>query len=62
MKKKEYVKIDKNFLMEHWNFLNNKIKKLDKLPFDESHPTKELQNLRRSMQDLSFIISKTEII
>jgi len=60
MEEVEYVKIDKKFLLDQWNRLNNRINKLDKLPFDDSHPTKELQKLRGSFQDLSFIISKTE--
>jgi hypothetical protein len=59
MKTIEYVKIDKNFLLKQWNFLNDNILRLEKLPFDDNHPTEELQNLRNSFQDLSFIISKT---
>ena len=59
MEEVEYVKIDKNFLMKQWNYLNDRIIRLDKLPFDDNHPTKELQKLRNSLQDLSFIISKT---
>lgn len=55
----EYVKIDKNFLLKQWDYLNNKINELDKLPFDDTHPTQELQKLRGSFQDLSYIISKT---
>ena len=59
MKKIEYVKIDKNFLLKQLGYLNNRINELDKLPFDDNHPTQELQKLRESFQDLSFIISKT---
>lgn len=59
MKKIEYVKIDKNFLLKQLDYLNNRINELDKLPFDDNHPTQELQKLRESFQDLSFIISKT---
>jgi len=59
MEEIEYVKIDKNFLLKQWDYLNNKINELDKLPFDDNYPTQELQKLRGSFQDLSFIISKT---
>lgn len=59
MEQIEYVKIDKSFLLKQWEYLNNKINELDKLPFDNNHPTQELQKLRGSFQDLSFIISNT---
>jgi hypothetical protein len=60
MEEIEYVKIDKSFLLKQWNFLNDKILEIEKLPFDDNHPTNELQKLRGSFQDLSFIISKTQ--
>lgn len=59
MEEVEYVKIDRNFLIEQWNYLNDSINKLEKLPFNDNYPTTELQKLRVSFQDLSFIISKT---
>lgn len=62
MEEIEYVKIDKKILLDQWNKLNDKINKLEKLPFDDNYPIKELQKLRGSFQDLSFIISKTEPI
>ena len=62
MEEIEYVKIDKNFLLNQWEYLNNKINELNKLPFDDNHPTQELKKLIGSFQDLSYIISKTEPI
>ena len=59
MEEIEYVKIDKNLLLKQWDYLNNKINELDKLSFDDNHPTQELERLRWSFQDLSFVISKT---
>lgn len=32
---------------------------MEKLYFDDSYPTQELEKLKNSFQDLSFIISKT---
>lgn len=62
MEEIEYVKIDKNFLLKQLEYLNDRINRLEKLPFDDKHPTKELQKLRASFQDLSFVVSKTEPI
>lgn len=59
MEEIEYVKIDKNFLLKQWEYLDSKINEMNKLPFDDNHPTQELQKLRNSFQDLSYIISKT---
>jgi hypothetical protein len=52
----EYVKIDKNFLLKQYKFLEDKI---ESKSFDETYPTEEIIRLRTSFQDLSFIISKT---
>jgi hypothetical protein len=56
----EYVKIDKNFLLKQYKFLEDKINKIETVPFDESYPTEEIIRLRTSFQDLAFIISKTQ--
>jgi hypothetical protein len=56
----EYVKIDKNFLLKQYKFLEDKINKIETMPFDESYPTDEIIRLRTSFQDLAFIIFKTQ--
>ncbi len=62
MQEIEYVKIDKNFLLKHYKFLEDKINKIEARPFDESYPTEEIIRLRTSFQDLAFIISITEAL
>ncbi len=54
----EYVKIDKNFLLKQYRFLENRIREIEN-NFD-NYPSEEILRLRTSFQDLAFIISKTE--
>ncbi len=54
----EYVKIDKNFLLKQYIFLENRIREIEN-NFD-NYPSEEIIRLRTSFQDLAFIISKTE--
>jgi hypothetical protein len=54
----EYVKIDKNFLLKQYKFLENRIREIEN-NFD-NYPSEEIIRLRTSFQDLAFIISKTE--
>lgn len=56
----EYVKINKSFLINQWQKLNNRIREIEELRRDENFPTEELRLLRNSFQDISFIISKTK--
>lgn len=59
MEEIEYVKIDKNFLMKQWHKLNNEIVKREKGDYTDSYNQERLCKCRHSLQDLSFIISKT---
>lgn len=55
----EYVKIEKSFLLDQWHKLNNEISILEtKFELDD-YRIERVKLLRNSLQDLSFIISKT---
>jgi hypothetical protein len=54
----EYVKIDKNFLLKQYKFLEDRIRKIES-NFTK-YPSEEVIRVRTSFQDLDFIISKTE--
>ena len=55
----EYVKIEKSFLLDQWHKLNNEISTLEtKFELDD-YRIERVKLLRNSLQDLSFIISKT---
>ena len=55
----EYVKIEKFFLLDQWHKLNNEISILEtKFELDD-YRIERVKLLRNSLQDLSFIISKT---
>mgnify|MGYP003600740351 FL=1 len=55
----EYVKIEKSFLLDQWHKLNNEISILEtKFELDD-YKIERVKLLRNSLQDLSFIISKT---
>ena len=57
--KLKYVKIEKSFLLDQWHKLNNEISILEtKFELDD-YRIERVKLLRNSLQDLSFIISKT---
>ena len=57
----DYVKIDKNLLMVQYNFLKDRLSKIDRLDKNGDFPHyKEVEKLRGSFQDLSYILSKVE--